>query len=387
MPSLARRKTPRIDAERPSYLTRTTPPAPRKSRAPTPSQRHPSQPAIARMTRLTTRNLPASSRRRGREQSSTPRAAEEKSRQKSLKQSQAAKADFDSFDEKLSAPSSTAGVDADDDQSPTLSPQVTAADAGDVSDMLEPAPAGPSILRIVDTDKVKQAPPKKAKEAEVAETKKQRQNRKKREAEKELREEAEKERKKMEEAQRRTARIARGEAAKDGSQFMARVNGANKASAWTAGPPNGGSSSSNSGSQPGPDGFVDTQPLDTFDPTAAPANGQGQSLADSWISELPSEEEQLKKLQEETEEWSTVVTKSQKRGAKKYASSEKSDATDPANVVAAAAAPPPAASRTAPGPAPQQKPVNGKGARTLQSFGSFSALSTNEEEKETEWEL
>ncbi len=55
-----------------------------------------------------------------------------------------------------SAPSSTAGVDADDDESSIPSPEVRAADAGDVSDMLEPKAAGPSILRLTDTDKVKQ---------------------------------------------------------------------------------------------------------------------------------------------------------------------------------------------------------------------------------------
>jgi hypothetical protein len=318
----------------------------------------------------------------------------EKKRPKAVKQSQAAKAsDFDDPPEEVSIPSSTAGADADDDQSLTLSPEVTAADAGGVSDMLEAAPAGPSILRIVDTDKVKQPQPKKARAPEPVETKKQRQNRKKREDEKVVREEAEKERKKLEENQRRTARIARGESAKDGSQFTAHVNGGK--SAWGA-PKNGVGAGTSKES--GSNDFVSVQPLDTFEkqqqqqqqqkPASANvsfSHEKSQPLSDSWISDLPSEEEQLKKLQAETE-WNTVKTKGPKRGPKKENSTGASDAA-PEAASKPAAVPAVAAGRPAP-VAVAPKGQNGKAVKPAPSFGSFSALSTNDaDEKETEWEL
>ncbi|EQB43504.1 hypothetical protein CGLO_17836 [Colletotrichum gloeosporioides Cg-14] len=247
------------------------------------------------------------------------------------------------------------------EESPAASPEVAPVDASGVSDMLEPAAGGPSVLRLTGTEE-KATKPKNQKVPEKAETKKQRQNRQKAEAKKAAREEEEKERKVKLEKQLRTARIASGTPAKDGSQFMAAANGKNS---WTAGSPNGASTNGSSAA---------VQPLDTFD---APAqNGTSAAAApapasDNWISSLPSEEEQMEQLKQE-DEWNTVSKKSKK--AKKEV-----QAAEP-EVEAPAAAPAPAQSR----PIAQavQKPAasNGKAAKPAPSYGSFSALSTQEEE-------
>jgi len=300
----------------------------------------------------------------------------EKKKQKSVKQSQAAKIASKDTTQDKSASSSTTGADADDDQSLTNSPEVTPADASGVRDMLEPAPAGPSVLRIVGTDKVKAQPPKKAKEPEKVETKKQRQQRAKREAEKALAQESEAARKKLEENQRRTARIARGEHAKDGSQFMAHING-NQGSAWGAPSTNGSTVKASS-----PAAFLPVQPLDTFDSNEVPSssnastsNEASQPMADSWVTDLPSEEEQIKKLQE-LEEWSTVPSKAAKRSQKKPTPAEKSESAPAPAGPAAAAAPVRAA--------PVSKGQNGRPQKALQSFGSFSALTPKDsDENET----
>src|SRR5690606_7830914 len=90
----------------------------------------------------------------------------EQKKQKSVKQSRAQVHAFDDED-RDSAPSSTAGIDADDDQSSAPSPVVAAADAGDVSDMLESPAPGPSSLRIVPSEI--QKPKKQQKEKKAAE--------------------------------------------------------------------------------------------------------------------------------------------------------------------------------------------------------------------------
>jgi hypothetical protein len=117
----------------------------------------------------------------------------------------------------LSSESSQAGgetgAEADDDMSPAASP---ALNSGDVSDMLEPTPSGPTSIRLTaPLIPQKQRAPKQAKE-EVVESKKARQNRKKVEERRIQREAEEKERKALEERQRRAAREARGEPAKNG---------------------------------------------------------------------------------------------------------------------------------------------------------------------------
>ncbi|KAG4220188.1 hypothetical protein PC116_g31333, partial [Phytophthora cactorum] len=203
---------------------------------------------------------------------STKKADEKK--QKSVKQSKAQEIQ-DATAGKTSVPSSHAG-DADDDLSSQASPVVAAVDGRDVSDMLEPTPSGPSVLRLTDVDAVKPKE-RKQKAPEVVETKKQRQNRKKAEAAKAAREEEEKERKVKLEQQRRTARIAEGRPAKDGSSFTA-----NAQNAW-----NGKSTSNNS----------TVQPLDTFEQPAKTeptkpntvSAGTTKEKSDPWLAGIPSE--------------------------------------------------------------------------------------------------
>ncbi|KAF9879112.1 hypothetical protein CkaCkLH20_03345 [Colletotrichum karsti] len=296
-----------------------------------------------------------------------------KQKQKSVKQSRAVEKDEKKVqvaDEEPSAPAQAPAVEAveeaeEAEESPATSPEVAPVDPSGVNDMLEPAAAGPSVLRLTGTDKEKPKP-KNQKVPEKAETKKQRQNRQKAEAKKAAREEDEKERKVLLEKQLRTARIASGTPAKDGSQFMAAANGGK--SAWTAGSPNGASTNGSSA----------VQPLDTFE---APANGTTAAApaqvqaSDSWMSSLPSEEEQMERLKEE-DEWNTVSKKSSKKAKKEV----QAPSPEPA---AAAVAPAPAPAQSRPIAQAVQKPAasNGKAAKPAQSYGSFSALG------EEEWDV
>ncbi|KAF5025276.1 hypothetical protein F66182_2609 [Fusarium sp. NRRL 66182] len=287
-----------------------------------------------------------------------------KQREKSVKQSRANKV-AGAAEEKESAPSSTTGADADDDQSPVTSPEVgpAVAVAGDVSDMLEAAPARQTVLRLTDTEPKKQN--KKAAKAEApVETKKQRQNRKKAEAAKAAREETEKERKVLEEKQRRAARIAEGRAAKDGSQFTAAQN--NK-SAWMQGAPSAPEATPAAQTN----GFH--QPLDTYEKAPSSAINAPKATDNKWMESLPSEEEQIELLKND-DDWSTVKTKS-KKATKSAPSAGSGD-----EVVAR--------------PAVQPKQPSGpnKVSQPTQSFGSFSALTTkddaaDDEEEEEEWDV
>lgn len=312
-----------------------------------------------------------------------PKKNDEK-RHKSVKQSRAQVIDDKASQSKVSAPSSTAGVDADDDESLTPSPEIKAVDASGVSDMLEPKAAGPSVLRLTDTDKAKPKKEKKAKAPEKVETKKQRQNRQKAEAAKALREETEKQRKVDMEAQRRQARIAEGRPVKDGSTFTAQT----QQSAWTGNGVNGSSSSNATNG-----GFLPVQPLDTFDTSsytdvsipkgAAPAkNAPAKSNpADSWIATLPSEEEQMEMLRSE-ESWNTVTTKKPNK-KKKDAAAESPVESEPTVVQPQPVAKPLAPSNGTSAAAPKKttKPFSQKSA--------FAALSTNEPEgeDENEWDV
>lgn len=291
----------------------------------------------------------------------------EQKKQKSVKQSRAR--EIDAVPEnRPSAPSSTAGVDADDDEASIPSPEVRAADAGDVSDMLEPKSAGPSVLRLTDTDKVKPKE-KRVKEPERVETKKQRQNRQKTEAAKALREETEKDRKVAMEAQRRLARISEGRAAKDGSTFTAAQA---KPSVWNG---NGSNGKPEAAATNG--GFIPVQPLDTFNAPAAvqatPAPAPVVDKNEDWMSSLPSEEEQMEQLLAD-EDWNTVPTKKSTKSKKKGGAPEsendtKGTATPVVSQPVAAKAPKPS------------KPAFGHQS-------SFAALSTDEpEEVEEEWDV
>ena len=98
----------------------------------------------------------------------------------------------------LSASSSTGG-DADDDLSPVASPALNgfheqeAPSGNSISDMLEPAAPGPSVLKLTEPlNPVKSKPKQQVRAAQEVESKKQRQNRKKAEEKKAQREADEK---------------------------------------------------------------------------------------------------------------------------------------------------------------------------------------------------
>ncbi|KAK3945335.1 hypothetical protein QBC46DRAFT_116121 [Diplogelasinospora grovesii] len=310
-------------------------------------------------------------------------------RQKSVKQSRVESIEVKADEDKISAPSSAAGADADaDDSSITsaeassaASPNVKATAAGDVSDMLEPSAAGPSVLRVTNTDKVKQKQIK-TKTPEKVETKKQRQNRQKIEAAKAIREETEKQRQKDMEAQRRLARISEGRPAKDGSTFTALQP---KPSVWAGAGANGlnganSTSSSSNGSLANGE-YMPVLPLDTLDTSnkveepkaSAPTVGK----AENWISSLPSEEEQMELLRSE-EAWNTVQTKRRTKPSKKdrdsSAEAPSSAVTKPQQLV-------PVTSQPA-GPKPAQQKPN------FAQQSSFAALSTDDTpdvEEEVDW--
>jgi len=222
----------------------------------------------------------------------------------------------------VSAASSTAGADADDDLSPVASPTFRPLASGkgpsgrDVSDMLAPGSAAPSVLSIKPAEKPARPAKPQALKAEIpSESKKARQNRRKAEEAKAAREEEEKQRQALLEKQRRTAREARGEPAKNGL-------GAAK-------PP-----TSNPWITVGSGGAVQPpapasagQLLDTFEAAStassseAPTNGTvptPDSLSNSaHHSNALSEEEQVKIALEDTTAWETVPKgkKQKKKGA------------------------------------------------------------------------
>jgi hypothetical protein len=306
-------------------------------------------------------------------------------KQRSVKQSKAQEPTRRVTEEKMSAPSSTTGADADDDQSPAESPEIHPADSKDISDMLEKPASGPSVLRITAPEKPQQQKEKKVKAPEQGESKKQRQNKKKAEEAKMAREEAEKERKVKMEAQRRTARIAEGRAAKDGSAFVA--SQAPATSAWAANGTNGTNGAASKGISDG--GFIPVQPLDTFEPaktnngtSAAPKKpSQPANKTSDWKADVPSEEEQMKLLQQD-QEWSTVNKKKPGKGKRKdgAGSPEESDnnqVTNPQQVVPVTSEPVVTKS--------QHKSAKPNGRPAIGQQSSFAALSGPEQEEE--WDV
>lgn len=286
----------------------------------------------------------------------------EKKKQKSVKQSRAQEAE-------TPAVVPAASSDADDDDSSAASPVVSPVDKSGVSDMLEKPTAGPSVLRLTSTDSVTKSSQKKEKASVAVETKKQRQNRQKAEAKKLEREQEEAERKKLEEAQRRRARIAEGRPAKDGSS-----SAANKQNAWTA----------KTNETP----LLPVQPLDTFEqkpvetPAALsapkPATTGTKERSDSWMSTLPSEEEQFAQVIEDSSAWNEVSSKKSKKG-KKESSEPAAKAPSVLPVVPQSSAP------------VTKGPANGnKSKPALSSHSSFAALApeeTADDEEEQEWEV
>ncbi|MCJ1475699.1 hypothetical protein MMC13_004362 [Lambiella insularis] len=218
----------------------------------------------------------------------------------------------------MSGNSSTTGADADDDLSFANSPALgaTVQEGEGVSDMLETPTPGPSVLRL--TEPLQPPRPsavKQAKPVQVQETKKQRQNKSKREAQKAEREQAEKQRRILLEKQLKTAREAEGRPAKNGVPVPAPL----KSNAW---------SESANGTAAGHPASVsevagNTSLLDTFDATSQTANGNQQSVgmkrdppasgSDPKLSESnwPSEEEQMRMLEEMdgSGAWQTVNAK------------------------------------------------------------------------------
>jgi len=245
------------------------------------------------------------------------------SRQKTVKQADVNKRSDPS------ANSSTTGAEADDDLSPVISPALNATKGGelpngvDVSDMLEPGRPAPTILSIKPAQKPEREKPKpQPKQEDVQETKKQRQNRKKKEEKQAAQQDLEQQRKKMEEAQRRTARVARGEPAK---------NGVMSSSASPSNPWNG---VKHAGAVRTP---ISTGPLlDTFTsdnvstgssnvPHSAASNSTGDV---HWEAGLPDEDEQMRRIMEQDESaWHTVPVGG-KRGKKKQVEKPGADTTE-----------------------------------------------------------
>ena len=214
----------------------------------------------------------------------------------------------------MSTASSTTGADADDDLSPAMSPDLAATQAittssTDVSDMLEPTPKGPSVLRI--TEPVNKQPirqPKAQKATPEPETKKQRQNRRKNEEKKVIREQAEKERRVLLEKQLRTAREAEGRPAKNGLGPTHPPS----TNAWTK-PTSAVDDSTRSATKQS-----NVSLLDTFDNAATaglvPRSNNSEATNTSvegatWNNEVPSEEEQMRMITELDSDntWSTVT--------------------------------------------------------------------------------
>lgn len=221
----------------------------------------------------------------------------------------------------MSTPSSTTGADADDDLSLPVSPEFCATQATvpsglDVSDMLEPPTKGPSVLRLTEPVNPQTArKPKEKKAASEPETKKQRQNRQKNEEKKAMREQAETDRRVLLEKQLRTAREAEGRPAKNGM-------GASKppsSSAWSSSA--GAATEAKAPSPPS-----SNEPLlDTFEEDTSNANssangvtssGDGMSVDENaWSRDIPSEEEQLRLINEMDSDntWSTVPSGKSKK--------------------------------------------------------------------------
>jgi hypothetical protein len=233
-----------------------------------------------------------------------------------------------------STTSSNTGADADDDMSPVVSPELHAStsftDTTGVGDMLEASEPGPASLRITQSTAPQKTRPKTTKKVEEAETKKQRQARMRREREKEANREVEAQRKVLEEKQRRTAREAEGRPAKNGNGWT--YNSGLPANSWTQG------KTPEVKTVDGPllDTQEETQPdtqstsnevkesiSTTGQTNGHPSTAKTNGTAQTWENGLPSEEEQLRIIKEQSEdsEWTTIP--SNKRAKRKQIVDEK----------------------------------------------------------------
>ena len=228
---------------------------------------------------------------------------------------------------------SSNAADADDDLTPSMSPSLA---AGDVSDMLEPAAAGPSVLRLTGSNKPAKAHQPRQAPVQQEETKKQRQNRQKVEARRLEREAEEKERQTLLETQRRTAREARGEPAKNGIPSQAPTS-----SAWAA----------------------DIAKRVVQAPAVA-VTGESAPLLDTFDQSASNEEEQLrlaKQISQDDSGWATVPKgKKQQKKKAPVIGSEDSNTSDAGSVVnAPIEKPAPLPKVTAPAPKAAVSSTNG----------------------------
>jgi hypothetical protein len=286
----------------------------------------------------------------------------------------------------ISTNSSTTGADADDDLSPAASPPLAALSngspvmtSGDVGDMLETPSTGPSILRLtgnMEPSRPKQSP----KPFQVQESKRQRQARRKNEERKADRAEAEKQRRALMEDQLRTARLEENRQKKSQtpktnltdfdrspwkSQKETRVQSNGTKTDVISIPPevqggptdfnnatlldtldqdestegSGGIPINVSETQQAPAGFSSmTAPMSgnvTISSTPNVAQPSGYSriqdrAVDSWADDLPSEDEQLRRVRELNGNggWNTVEKRPKKKPMKPkgdQASNESSD--------------------------------------------------------------
>ena len=246
-----------------------------------------------------------------------------------------------SFSPEISIANSATTGDADDDRSPSPSPGLPPSSSFDaVADMLEKPVAAPVSLRITGEAPAKKAPKTSQKAQEPIETAKQRRARQKREEQKALNEEAERVRRQLEEQQRRGARMAEGSSKQQRADAFAK------------------SAQTNAWAQPvkkenaPPTNPTQWQPLDTFDGSnstngingtsssattvgTAPSVGSSEDGAaaanpSSWIDNIPSEEEQLRRFQQQDEEsnWNTVSIKKKRGKQGNDASSNEGGAID-----------------------------------------------------------
>jgi len=179
--------------------------------------------------------------------------------------------------------------------------------AGDVSDMLEPEPARPTVMRVTSSSKPQKEKVARQSKEDVVETKKQRQNRQRAEERRLQHEADEKARKALEERQRRTAREARGEPAKNGIQTSKPP--ANNA--WTA---KSGASANGTPTPPAANASHTAPLLDTFDVESNSSSNGGPEASTAATStssaHWASEEEQLAQAMRQSEDesgWTTVA--------------------------------------------------------------------------------
>ncbi|KAK5937869.1 hypothetical protein PMZ80_009998 [Knufia obscura] len=249
--------------------------------------------------------------------------------------------------------SSSAGGDADDDLSSVESPQERPASGKDISDMLEPAAAAPTSLRLTnltEPKKPKQAP----KQFEQVESKKKRAERAKREEQKRINEESDRLHEQKKQEQLRKARMASGTS----NQTKANNFAASTSNAWQNKPSSANPVQSSS-SAPLLDTFepstttkesVQSQPAPTTtngtssNNNAAGLKSQfGENTAEAmtasgrengtWADQMSvSEEEQMHIVREQQQEdaWESVQSKKSKKKGRKEGdtSSEASFAVD-----------------------------------------------------------